>query len=181
VKGEIYLESAVYRVVDTETMQIVYIGFTRYLDVSTIRNVRLGYNHDGKYVLDYIPEQEWREKCRYFAEYQPVFGKPSTFMKSNHDLRPLTEKERKAWIPFNSNERMITILNILFRLQEADRYRKHYLPFELYLTNNHCQYMRFNSKEFPSEYKEIMNDIRQNFCQLVNENYEKSRDKVDMQ
>ncbi|MBR7085507.1 MAG: hypothetical protein IKI37_10095 [Oscillospiraceae bacterium] len=41
MKGEIYLESAVYRVVDTETMQIVYIGFTRYLDVSTIRNVRI--------------------------------------------------------------------------------------------------------------------------------------------
>lgn len=120
---------AVYRIVDTETSQIVFVGYTKELTKDTLKTKiellakEAGGKLGGHYVLDYIPVNEKKklvkEREKFFRTYHPLYG-TSTVMG---ETELATEEDNTKWKPFFSghHDGIYANRNILKALEKSSR------------------------------------------------------------
>ena len=120
---------AVYRIVDTETSQIVFVGYTKELTKDTLKTKiellakEAGGKLGGHYVLDYIPVNEKKklvkEREKFFRTYHPLYG-TSTVMG---EAELATEEDNTKWKPFFSghHDGIYANRNILKALEKSSR------------------------------------------------------------
>ena len=120
---------AVYRIVDTETSQIVFVGYTKELTRDTLKtkiellSKEAGGKLEGHYVLDYFPVNEKKklvkEREKFFRTYHPLYG-TSTIMG---ETELATEEDNTKWKPFFSghHDGIYANRNILKALEKSHR------------------------------------------------------------
>ena len=124
---------AVYRIVDTERLNIVFVGYTKDLTKNTLKTKldvlkreaeQRGKSLDGRYILDciyignkknLIPERE-----KFFRAYKPEYGAE---IQVSADVLELTEEDNARWKPFISDRHdgVTANRNILNHLDRAGR------------------------------------------------------------
>jgi len=124
---------AIYRIIDTVTMQVVFVGYTKELTKGTLkaklellkkeaanRDISL----DSRYVLDYIPVNDkkklMKEREKFYRAYQPMFGAE---IAVSHEVEKVTEDDNIRWKPFFSelHDGIVANRNILRALEHSDR------------------------------------------------------------
>lgn len=107
-------DMAVYRIVDTATMQIIFVGYTKELTKNTLstkidvlkkeaagRNISL----DSHYVLDYIPvsnkKKLIKEREKFYRAYKPLFGAE---ISVSGEIGDVTEEDHTRWKPWFSGK-----------------------------------------------------------------------------
>lgn len=122
---------AVYRIVDTKTLEVIYAGFTEELTKGTLGEmlkllkkeaVNKGIALDSRYVLDYIPVKNkkimFRECGNFRFWYCPVLN-----AFGDKDYPEITEEDNVKWKPFFSelHDGVVTNRNIIKALEKSGK------------------------------------------------------------
>ena len=148
-------EKAVYRITDTETMQVIHIGSTQYISSQTMKTAlasiayekrQKGCILDRKHcVLDFYNGKMNKQRC--IRHYFPAETSMNIVFSNFHEIEPLNAEEEKNWIPVISQQYgatdlldgyggMENILLMIEKLKKSGLMKQKYLELEQKIIKN---------------------------------------------